>query len=101
MRGITITYTYSGDEAVWQNAISDFIAAIDSDPEIVGKFTYQVATADDKETRIHWGRWDSDATLSHLQAQDYFKIFAAKVKSFADEAPSAMGHDITFKTHGW
>ncbi|MFW8635004.1 hypothetical protein [Cribrihabitans pelagius] len=59
MRGITITYAYSGDEDAWRQATSEFIAAIDADPAAAGKFTYQVAVADDGETRIHWGRWDT------------------------------------------
>lgn len=101
MRGITITYTYTGDETVWESAVADFIAAIDGDPVIAGKFTYQVAIADDKQTRFHWGRWDSAETLAHLQSQEYFKTFARKVRDFADGAPTATGHDITAKTSGW
>jgi len=101
MRGITITYKYNGDETIWQAAMSDFMTAIDNDTEIAGKFTYQVATADDKSTRFHWGRWDSPETLAHLQSQEYFKTFAGKVRDFAGGAPSATGHDTVFKTSGW
>ena len=101
MRGITITYKYSGDEETWQAAMTDFIEAINNDPAIASKFTYQVAVADDKETRFHWGRWDSAETLAHVQSQEYFKIFAGKVRGFANGAPSATGHDITHKTNGW
>lgn len=101
MRGITITYKYSGDEAPWQSAMKDFITAIESDPVIAGKFTYQVAVADDKETRFHWGRWDSAETLAHLQSQEFFKTFAGQVRAFAGGAPSATGHDIAIKTSGW
>ncbi len=101
MRGITITYSYSGDEAAWTRATSDFIDAIDSDPAVAGKFTYQVAVADDGETRIHWGRWDNAETLAHVQSQDYFKTFAAKVRDFAGGAPTAIGHDVKNSSAGW
>lgn len=101
MRGITITYTYSGDEDAWRQVTSDFIAAIGADPEAAGRFTYQVAVADDGETRIHWGRWDNAETLSHVQSQDYFKTFAARIKEFAGGAPQAIGHDIMGRTGGW
>lgn len=101
MRGITISYTYSGDEAAWQDATGAFIAAVDADPEAAGRFSYQVAVGDDGKTRVHWGRWDSAETLAHVQSQDYFKTFAGKVKEFAGGAPSATGHDIAAKTGGW
>lgn len=101
MRGITITYTYSGDEAIWQTVIDTFVSALDSDTDLKGRFAYQVAIADDGETRIHWGRWDSPETLAHVQAQPYFSEFAAKVKEFAGGAPKATGHDIAAKTSNW
>jgi len=53
MRGITITYKYNGDEAEWQSAIQTFVNAINNDPGAAGRFTYQVAVADDSETRMH------------------------------------------------
>ncbi|WP_170418984.1 hypothetical protein [Ruegeria atlantica] len=101
MRGITITYRYDGDEAEWQEAVSSFIAAIDNDPAAAGKFTYQVAVADDGISRFHWGRWDSAETLAHVQSQPYFQTFAPKVKAFAGDTLSAVGHDITQKSRGW
>ncbi|MVO17672.1 putative quinol monooxygenase [Parasedimentitalea huanghaiensis] len=101
MRGITITYKYSGEEDAWQAAMNDFIDAINNDPAAVGKFNYQVAVADDKETRFHWGRWDSAETLAHVQSQGYFKTFAGKVSEFAGGTPSATGHDISLKSNGW
>ena len=101
MRGITITYAYDGDETDWQQATGAFIAAINADPAVAGKFTYQVAVADDGQSRFHWGRWDNAETLAHVQSQAYFKTFAAKVREFADGVLSATGHDITGKTAGW
>lgn len=101
MRGITITYSFGGNEAEWQATTQTFISAIDADPEAAGKFVYQVAVADDGKTRFHWGRWDSAETLAHVQSQPYFKDFAAKVREFAGGAPNATGHDIKAKTGGW
>lgn len=101
MRAITIIYTYSGDEQAWRDAIGAFVAAIDADPDAAGKFTYQVAVADDGETRFHWGRWDTAETLAHVQAQDYFKTFAGHVREFAGGQPNATGHDVAFRTGGW
>lgn len=101
MRGITITYKYSGPEDAWREAMETFIAAINADRDVAGKFTYQVAVADDGETRIHWGRWDSQETLKTLQSRDYFGTFAGKVREFAGGQPTNTGADIHFKTEGW
>jgi len=87
--GIVITYDYDGDEADWQAAVDGFIADIDADPRLKGRFTYQVNRALEGPGRIHIGRWDEPETLAHLQGQDFFKAFAGKVGEFAGGAPNA------------
>ena len=77
------------------------VSAINADSDVAGKFTYQVSVADDGETRIHWGRWDSQETLKTVQSRDYFSVFAAKVKAFAGGQPQNTGADVQFKTQGW
>jgi len=101
MRTITIRYDYSGPEADWQAATVAFIDAIDKDPEIPGTFTYQVAVADNGTSRVHWGRWDSAETLAHVQAQDYFKTFAARIGEFAGGAQIAFQAEVANLTRGW
>jgi len=101
MRTITIRYKYSGPEDAWNSAMSDFISSIDGDEAVAGKFTYQVSTADDGESRIHWGRWDSDETLKALQSTEYFKAFAEKVKEFSGGPPDNIAANVKHKTGGW
>lgn len=101
MRTITITYKYSGDEDIWRKAIDAFITALNSDANVASKFTYQVAVADDGETRLHWGRWDTQETLAAMQSTEYFKSFSMAVKGFADGAPSATAANVMAKTEGW
>ena len=100
MRCITITYDYDGDDMVWVATCEAFINAVGSDPAAQG-FSYQVAVADNGVTRVHWGRWDSDATLKHVQSQEYFATFAAKVKEFADGAPDAVVATLRDHTANW
>lgn len=83
MRCITITYEYDGDDMVWLGACEAFINAVTHDPLAQG-FSYQVAVADDEITRIHWGRWDNDAALKHVQSQDYFKTFVEKLEQLSE-----------------
>ena len=89
MYGIVITYDYSGDEATWQQAVDAFIANIDGDSRLKGRFTYQVNVRADGGGRIHIGHWDEPETLTHLQQQDFFKTFAGQVKDFAGDSLKA------------
>ncbi len=73
MRGITITYDYDGPEQAWTSLTGAFIDALDADAALNGRFSYQVAVADNGKTRVHWGRWDSAETLAQVQAQDYLR----------------------------
>ncbi|SMP17711.1 hypothetical protein [Shimia sagamensis] len=100
MRCITITYDYDGDDMVWVATCEAFINAVGNDPAAQG-FSYQVAVADNGVTRIHWGRWDSEATLKHVQSQEYFATFAARVKEFADGAPNAVVATPRDHTSNW
>lgn len=101
MRSITITYEYAGDDAPWRALVDAFISSLDSDTEIPGTFSYQVAVADNGTTRIHWGRWDSPETLSHVQSRDYFKTFAAALKGMAGDTLSPTGTDVVTRTANW
>ena len=101
MRSITISYRYAGPEEPWRAAIEDFVAAIDADADVAGRFTYRVAVADDGETRIHWGRWDDKTTLETLQSRDYFKTFAGRVREFSGGAPDNTAADVAIRTGGW
>ena len=44
------------------------------------------------------GRWDSEETLTHLQSQDFFKAFAAKVGEFAGGPPNASRMRLAAET---
>lgn len=85
MHGITIIYEFDGDEAEWESAVQEFINAVNNDSEIAGKFIYQVHKAKEGNRRIHWGQWDVPETVQKLQANDYFKTFAAQLKQMAGD----------------
>lgn len=99
MRSITIRYEYSGSEESWRSVVGDFIAALDADAEIAGKFTYQVSVAD--KARVHWGRWDSQETLKTMQSRPYFKTFSEGLKGLLGGQPEALVADVALKTAGW
>ncbi len=86
MDGILIEYSYSGDEDMWRHAVDAFVGNIEADDQLRGRFSYQIKTRGDGTERVHIGMWDSDETLAHLQAQEFFKTFAGQVQSFAGDS---------------
>ncbi|MBO9476580.1 hypothetical protein J7382_03435 [Shimia sp. R11_0] len=100
MRCVTITYEYEGDDMVWVANCEAFINAVGNDPGAAG-FSYQVAVADDGITRVHWGRWNSDAVLRHVQAQEYFKTFDAKLRQMANGSLTTITGEMRDHTDDW
>ena len=98
MNGIIIQYKYSGDEAAWENATSDFVAALEADSELDGGFMYMVTKARESDTRTHIGRWRDDETLKLMQSRDYFKSFAGKLKEMAGDTLKPEGMNVTTMT---
>lgn len=98
MHGITIIYEFDGDEKAWEQAVAEFIAAVDADREVAGKFGYRVSKARQGGQRIHWGWWDEPATVETLQSRDYFRTFSQRVKRFAGDSLQTLpmtGHAAT------
>jgi len=98
MTGILIQYQYSGDEADWQAAVDAFIAGINGDARLKGRFHYEVTVQGDGTGRAHIGHWDSDETLGHLQEQDFFKVFAGQIKEFAGDTLDAKRFETKAST---
>ena len=87
--GILIEYELSGDEAAWRQAVDAFIANIDADPRLEGRFSYHVTARGEEGGRVHIGQWDSEETLAHLQSQPWFKEFADVVKASGGDSLKA------------
>ena len=101
MRSITIRYQYEGPEENWREMVDAFITALDADPDVAGKFEYQVAVGDDGKSRVHWGRWDTPETLRTMQSRDYFKQFSTRLRELAGGPPETFSADVALKTSAW
>ena len=101
MLGIVIEFDYSGDETEWKAAADAFVRAIDADPRLQGRFSYQVNIKGDGPGRVHIGRWDEAETLAHLHQQDFFKTFAAQVKAFGGDSLKTAPYKRITGTQAW
>ena len=98
MNGIVIRYRYSGDEAEWEKATGDFVAAVEADGELNGGFMYIVSKARESDNRTHIGRWRDEETLKLMQSREYFKTFAALLKQMAGDTLKAEGMTVATMT---
>ncbi|HMQ58479.1 MAG TPA: hypothetical protein PKE65_08020 [Rhizobiaceae bacterium] len=98
MRMLTIRYRYSGPEADWRETIDRFIAAVDSDDELAGRFSYEVAIGDDGVERVHWARWSEEMTVKTLQSRDYFKAFSSRLRELAGGTLETFGANAVTMT---
>ena len=87
--GILIEYELSGDEAAWRQAVDTFVANIDADPRLQGRFSYIVTARGEEGGRVHVGQWDAEETLAHLQSQPWFKDFSQAVQTSAGDGLKA------------
>ena len=98
MNGIIIQYQYSGDEAAWEKATGDFVAAVEADSALEGGFMYLVTKARESDNRTHIGRWRDDETLKLMQSRDYFKTFAGILKEMAGDTLKPEGMSVITMT---
>ncbi len=98
MNGIIIQYQYSGDEAAWEKATADFVAAIEADAGLNGGFMYMVTKSRGSDLRTHVGRWRDEETLKLMQSRDYFKTFAGILKGMAGDTLKPDGMTVTTMT---
>jgi len=98
MNGIVITYDYAGDEAEWETVVGTFVAALNTDAELGGRFRYVVSKSKSSSRRTHFGSWDSKAVLDLMQSRDYFKVFSTRLKSMAGDSLSPDAMQIVCQT---
>ncbi|MGJ8529706.1 putative quinol monooxygenase [Maritalea sp.] len=98
MNGIVISYQYSGDEDEWKAVTQAFVAAIEADEKLGGRFTYIVTKSRSTDTRTHIGRWTSQEALELMQSREYFKTFSGKLKAMAGDSLHPEGMEVITQT---
>jgi len=68
----------NGSKAEWHQSIAEFIAHLDSDPELRGKIGYRCMCAGDDY--FHIASPIDEATVKTLQGLDFFKRYTDKTR---------------------
>ena len=81
MKRFLIQYTFhpeSGPEAAWHLYVANFIAALDSDPELKGRIRYRCMKARDRGDYFHIAEVSDDVAAKILQQREFFKHYTAE-----------------------
>jgi hypothetical protein len=83
MKRFLIKYTYnpaSGPVEDWHRHIKEFIAGLDSDPELKGRIGYLCMKAKDSANYYHIAEARDDDVPNLLQLRDFFKRYTEETK---------------------
>jgi hypothetical protein len=89
MKRFLITYTYgleNGSQAEWHRHVAEFIAALDSDPELHGRIGYRCLKARDGASYYHLAEAADDEAIKTLQQREFFKRYTEETKRVAGGA---------------
>lgn len=84
MKSFLIKYhrTQAGRDQ-WHQAIAEFIAALDNDPELKNRISYRCMTTGEDGNYYHIASPADDQAVKSLQLRDYFKRYTEKTKQVA------------------
>lgn len=84
MKHFLIKYQFKvGSEEDWHRQIAQFIAALDSDPELAGKISYRCMKNRDGADCYHLATAADDSATKILQSREFFSRYTAQAKTAA------------------
>ena len=84
MRQFLIKYQFkTGTEEAWHQHIAEFIAALDSDPDLKGKISYRCMKQKGSLSYYHLATVTDDRAGTALQSKDFFKRYTDETKRVA------------------
>ena len=87
----------NGDEEEWHEDVKQFIAHLDSDPDIKGKISYRCMKINENNDYYHLVAAEDDA-VSVLQSRDYFKQYTDKTNVVGGDAVDVLPLTVIAET---
>jgi hypothetical protein len=99
MKYSLIKYRFqNGTEDAWHRDIAEFIAALDSDPELQGKISYRCMKNRNGPDYYHLAAVTDDQTVKTLQERAFFARYRDKTKLAAGGAVDVLPLEIVAET---
>jgi hypothetical protein len=99
MKNFLIKYHFkNGSPEAWRQWIVDFISALDSDPELKGKISYQAMKRVEGADYYHLARVSDEAASSALGRKDFFKRYTEETKRVAGGEVEVVPLEIVAET---
>ena len=99
MKRSVIRYQFKvGEEAAWQQQVRDFIAALDTDPDLKGKIAYRCIKERTGTGYYHLAAALDDAAVTALQSKDFFKRYQAETRRVGGGEVQVMGLELVAET---
>jgi hypothetical protein len=84
MKYFLIKYQFKvGAPEAWREHIANFIAGLESDPELKGKISYRCMKERDSTSYYHIAGTADEAATRALQGKDFFKRYTEETKRVA------------------
>jgi hypothetical protein len=82
----------------WHKDVAEFIAALDTDPTLVGKISYRCMKSRDGSDYYHLAAAADDQAIKALQASPVFKNYTEKTRKAAGGSVDVLPLDIVAET---
>jgi hypothetical protein len=99
MKHFLIKYRFTtGSPDEWRGHIAQFIAHLNSDPDLKGKISYRCMKERDGVEYYHLASTADDAAAAALQSKDFFKFYSAETRRVAGGELSVVPLEIIGET---
>jgi hypothetical protein len=82
----------------WHGEVAEFISALDTDPDLVGKISYRCMKSRNGSDYYHLAGAADDQTIKTLQASPFFKRYTEKTREAAGGSVDVVPLEIIAET---
>jgi hypothetical protein len=87
-----------GPQEAWHQQVSEFIAALDSDPDLKGKIAYRCLKERNGSGYYHLASAVDDAAVAALQSKEFFRRYQAETKRVGGGEVQVLGLELIAET---
>ena len=99
MKRSMIRYQFKvGDREAWHKQVAEFIAALDTDPDLKGKVAYRCLKERNGASYYHLAAAVDDDAVATLQGKEFFKRYQAETRRVGGGEVQVVALDVVAET---